>query len=1223
MLMKKFLLFLLSFVASLGLQAQGLSENFEHGGSLPEGWTTYSTGTTYKWSVVKYSTFSKYYKGFTGGSTYAVRSLTSRLSNSRPAPDSWLVSPEITVPQDGVLNFMMVADGGFNSTSTTPESARTHFSVLVSEAGADTTHFTNSLLTITPLTSTVWQSYSLDLSAWAGKTIHIAFHDYGHTAGKAYTSNNIYIDNVSVDTKRGSDVRVAELLSPQSGYSAKQPLKVKVYNNGFDVSGVKVLYSIDGGTPVSATLEGTIARGQEVEYAFKDSLELSQGVAHTVKAWAEADADPNHENDSVAQSVTIDRHLTFPYSMSQTSASSDWESSYSMVRQGIVYGWNYIDNDNQNIHAWSYITPPAGTSELVSGWIPLPKGKVGFTIDSKSLANGTMTIQLLDTAGTKVLTQTMDFASSDDYHTTQTVLDVPEGKDYRVSLSINSGFSTQLLVDNISFFTPEAVEVMPTAITSPLLSSHVSGESMTVTTKFANYGSETAQGLKAQLVVDGAVQAEGTLPDIASGKTVDYTFDKTLNLSDGGHTLEVKVQTESVEKSVYVYQPKAYPYQETFEDTATWKAWNTYNADADPIYWMMTGVVKGQLNYAKNGTHAAYISSASGIEHDDWLISPAINVMATGKQRLSFFYVSTFNAAHTGAITGLEAYVAKVGTPSELQQLKPLTIDTLTNANVNVYNQGFATVDIAEPGLYYVAFHNVGMGHDIVLDDVRLDGYPDLAITTASHTAVSDFNMSNDTVSVALQNRGATTIDGVKLNFMVNGAVASTAVLDASLQPGETFSTSCPLPALFTKPGNYSISVEAVAANDAESLNNKWGFASVTYYANATLPYSEDLDSTVNRSQWKLNGGWRTGEFSSSAAAYNGTGAISHSKAAASGGDWAYSGCIQIPAGTYDLSFFYRTFLNGKKTTTYGQKFAVYLGTACNPDSMTQLLFNTDTALVAPAKRYRKAIASFAVAQDGEYYLGIKCTSTTRMGVLYMDQFAINAPVTTGQKVSSYEADFKNKADEWYHYDPSTQFQQWKTSTDDASVLVVQQLAQAQLAATELPGMMVSPAFEFEKGAKVNLSLGYSIGINNPNLFSDEEKADISMSVYVARVDNPDSFNEEIVKGSDLAGSSKTANGVYEIPETGVYYFGILPSGATNTTSGEAITTYSLRSFGFTLSSTTGINEVQTSDGACRIYSLDGMLIGSYNSEREALKTLRTGTYIVKSSSKVRKIVVK
>ena len=64
---------------------------------------------------------------------------------------------------------------------------------------------------------------------------------------------------------------------------------------------------------------------------------------------------------------------------------------------------------------------------------------------------------------------------------------------------------------------------------------------------------------------------------------MSYTFDKALALADGSHTLAVTTQNDTIYKSVYFYQPEAYPYQETFEDSATWNTWNTYNADADPI----------------------------------------------------------------------------------------------------------------------------------------------------------------------------------------------------------------------------------------------------------------------------------------------------------------------------------------------------------------------------------------------------------------------------------------------------------------------------------------------------------------------------------------------------------------------------------------------------------------------------------------------------------------
>lgn len=426
--MKNLLITLLLAVFVGPAFAQDLNENFEHDGSLPDGWTVYSSSTTYQWAVVKYSTFSRYYTGFNGGDTYAMRSRTGRITSTRPAPESWLITPAVTVPENGVLNFMMVTDGSFNILETTPEESRSHFSVLVSEEGTDTTTFTNELLNVVPLGVDVWKSYSLDLSQWAGKTIHIAFHDYGNTSGKAYTTNSIYLDNVSVDTRRGSDVYVSEVVSPQSGYSSRQPLTVKVHNNGFDVDGVSVGYSIDGVEGTAATLDATLARDSEVSYTFPDTLDLTDGQSHALKVWAYTEADLNHDNDSLSASVDIDRHLSFPYTMNDSTAATDWQSTYIYERLGTSYGWSYVDDSTQNVHAWSYITPPASTSELVSGWIPFPEGKVGFEMSYKSLSSGTLTLQLLDTASVTLASETIEFPSADDYTTRQVVFNMPQAK---------------------------------------------------------------------------------------------------------------------------------------------------------------------------------------------------------------------------------------------------------------------------------------------------------------------------------------------------------------------------------------------------------------------------------------------------------------------------------------------------------------------------------------------------------------------------------------------------------------------------------------------------------------------------------------------------------------------------------------------------------------------------------------------------------------------------
>lgn len=1222
--MKRFTLFMLFVALAVSLHAQALSENFEHEGSLPDGWITYSSGTTYKWSVAKYSTFRKYYKGFNGGDTYAMKSNTGKITSKRPAPDSWLISPEITVPENGVLNFMMLLDGSFNILSTTPEESRTHLSVLVSENGTDTTAFTHKLLTVSPYGVSVWQNYSLDLSQFAGKTIHIAFHDYGNTNGKAYTANSVYVDNVSVDTHKSSDVYVTEITSPQSGSESKQPLTVKVRNNGFDASGVKVSYSLNEGSTVCETLPLTLSRGEETTYTFNDTLNLAQGKAVDLKVWATADSDLNHDNDSLSESVTIDRHLSFPYTMTQATAESDWESSYIYEDMGVVYGWNYINNATQKIHAWSYIAPPTNTSELVSGWIPMPKGKVGFKATYKSLSAGTMNVALLDSASQVVAQQTFNITSSDDYVQTQSVFDIPEDKNCRAVISIGSGYSTQLLVSGLSFFIPDSIDVKPVAFSSPALSAYTVGDNLDVKVSVSNYGGNTAVNYPVALSVDGVQSQSGTIPSIPSGATVEYTFDNKLNLTEGTHSITFVAGSHSdgISKSLVIYQPKAYPYQETFEDTTTWKLWNTVNPDADPVYWTILGVVKGNINYAKNGTHAAYISSAANVTHDDWLISPAINITQTGRQRISYFYVTTYKSATAKAQTGLDVYVSQKNNPADIESETPAASETITDDNQNVYRQGFATIDVSTPGLYYIAFHNTGKGHDIILDDVRLDNGADLAIVDASHTAKNGFHLSGDTVSVLLQNRGATTLQNFTFRSLNNNDLATSKSFTKTLAPGDTTTVVLADAISLATPGVYNISVEALADNDLEDFNNKWQFASVECFANATLPYEENLDSTREQEQWTLTGKWQTGTYSSANAAYNGTGAISHRGKSATSGDWAYSGCISIPAGTYDMSFFYRTFLNGNRLTTYGQKFAVYLGTACNPDSMTIPVYDTQEEIVAPAKRYRKVLSTIIVPKDGEYYIGVNCTSTHSLGVLFMDAFAINATTTEGEKTDSYAADFQKRGDEWYHYDPSTQFQQWKPLNTDSTILVVQQLVQQSLAPTELPGLMVSPAFEFDKGQIVSFDLGYNISIDHPELLADTAKEAINIALYAAQTNLPDSFNIPLLRTTDITGNNSSAKASFVVPESGIYYFGIVPTGAENTTSDQAIITYHLRSFGFTAVSA-GISENTLYDSRCKVYNLSGMMIGEYDSAAEAIKTLRQGSYIMKSGTSVRKVLVK
>ncbi len=89
--------------------------------------------------------------------------------------DGWLISPRITVPQDGNLTFYYMGNGEFEvKVSTDPDQT-------------ETTAFVTQLWTSGTFTDSMYRRVEVDLSAYAGQEIYIGFH---------VISGEIYIDDV-------------------------------------------------------------------------------------------------------------------------------------------------------------------------------------------------------------------------------------------------------------------------------------------------------------------------------------------------------------------------------------------------------------------------------------------------------------------------------------------------------------------------------------------------------------------------------------------------------------------------------------------------------------------------------------------------------------------------------------------------------------------------------------------------------------------------------------------------------------------------------------------------------------------------------------------------------------------------------------------------------------------------------------------------------------------
>lgn len=1225
-------------MAAMAASAQEptLKEGFESGDVPPSGWTvracTDATSNKYKWESVAYGSDPlKYRSGYAQGGERCMMVSSGKTTSTKPAPDSWLITPQVAVASGDNLSFMLAYAPVYNDNAVVPEDKRIKFAVLVSTTGTDAADFTETLMEIAPYGETDWRKKVVSLEKYAGKNIYIAFREYGDYDKGAVTLNRTWIDDVVVGKTESSDLVATQLLSPVAGPKSSQTVTFSYTNSGMASKGMKASYKVNDGDIVTETLDQSVscAAGDTLQYTFATPATLNIGAENTVRVWMEAANDDVHENDTLAAKVNIDNVFALPYEMNSDNLSVGWSYTYhnGKVNLGTNAGWWQVPDDSFTKLIWVYKLCTK-ESILEGKWFRLSKGKLNVAFNYASGTEAPLTLILTDSETGETTETAFTLPASTDAADTKTNVSVPADGLYKLGIKVDAEYAGPLSLNSLSLSKAVPGDVSVKAIALP--TAIVAEENCPVTVTVANYGEEKAENVPLKVEVDGALAAEATVPSVEPGKSVDYTIsDKgeawALSLVNGTHYIKVytaleddaDLSNDSIMQTVYAYNKPSMPFADSFADTGNSKRWTMENMSDNVLNWNIGSAVANGIDWSKDADHfCAYMSSVSGAEHNAVLRSPVITVDKPCSVRLSYYYTTRMYSAEAGAETYLTAKVS--GVSDAVADYSAERTDTITDANVRAYRQGFIYCQLPAAGDYQLSFLDTGKGHDIVLDDVRFDQESDIAILNASQTAVSGYNNTVDKISVKVANYGAEPVGKVQIRLS-NGDEVKTADFNTALNPGDTVALDV-ADVDISAPKTYSFKVEAVAEGDADAFNNSWQLPDVTSYANAVLPYTADFDTDEEQSQWQLGGTWQTGKYSSASAAYNGTGAISHHKAASSkDGDWAYSGCIEIPAGTYDLTFFYRTFLNGKTANLYAQNFSVCLGSEPSAEAMTQTLWTSGDDALVPGKRYKKVSQPITIAESGKYYLGIKCESTTPYGVLYVDNLSIAADETQPIQLTSYYADFS----EWHAYDPSDQFSQWNVSGGHNDVIQTEQYVfNAGNPMTELPGLIVSPAMNIEKGAVVSATYNYMMHFDNEANFTDEEKAKMQANLYVGRVDNPEAFTTLVASGNVVGEMRNVANGSFVASESGTYYFAVGLAGAQNCITDQDELHFAVYELNIQ-AVVDGIANVQTESGAAvELYSAGGVSLGRFDSLGAAVKSCPAGgVYIVKSSAGTMKIV--
>ena len=229
-----------------------------------------------------------------------VVSESAKLSGGPATPNNWLVSPKVVVSSGSSLTFWVgaVSDISF----------REHYSVLLSTKGKGLDNFDVVLIDNEELASHAWAKRSIDLTAYANKSVYIAFVHH-----KVSDQSQILIDDVVLPAKYVATNPDLTVLLKQLDYTIC-PLSQAVYN--FDAKVKNQGAALTEAASLAFTVEGTsykeqlsipvpLAASSEVVLAVSNGFTPKVKGEYTVRVEAAIANDENPADNVITSTFTV------------------------------------------------------------------------------------------------------------------------------------------------------------------------------------------------------------------------------------------------------------------------------------------------------------------------------------------------------------------------------------------------------------------------------------------------------------------------------------------------------------------------------------------------------------------------------------------------------------------------------------------------------------------------------------------------------------------------------------------------------------------------------------------------------------------------------------------------------------------------------------------------------------------------------------------------------
>ncbi len=240
--------------------------------------------------------------------------------------DNWLILPRVYSVQSGdKLNFSLAAQFKELLSGSYYE----NLEVRISTTDANISSFTNTLSSISLSNyATTYNNYSLDLSAYNGQNIYIAFRNHQNQGV------GMFLDDVGVTSKLSSDVGVTginlnnDAIIP-TGTTMNISVTVKNLGTGSLASGIPVKYSINNGTAVVLSTGVSLTTGATttVNFTGANAFVPSTPGDYLLKVYTDNTTESNRANDSIYYTIRVRTpKSSFPYFQDFTNT-DDWTTS--------------------------------------------------------------------------------------------------------------------------------------------------------------------------------------------------------------------------------------------------------------------------------------------------------------------------------------------------------------------------------------------------------------------------------------------------------------------------------------------------------------------------------------------------------------------------------------------------------------------------------------------------------------------------------------------------------------------------------------------------------------------------------------------------------------------------------------------------------------------------------------------------------------------------------